>query len=279
MLIFFRGLMEAAGLFEEQEEELRGLISNKNYFGVDEFVETLNLNENLKKLFHMLGTLYTDACGLKEVKEYAAAYPRIAEAINRLEELYEVLKVYQAERYVSFELGVISDYQYYTGIIFAGYTFGSGEPIVKGGRYDRLLTYFGKNSASIGFAFVVDQLLAALSRQKIEIPLAYENELIVYEPEKRLEAIRAAQEKRAAGGRVELIAKDGKKTQEDYSATRTETGLPASPSCSVKRNYRKGLCSYGRYQVPYLCAGQREACKKDAGNVRKNRDYLRGDEG
>lgn len=215
---FFRGLMEAAGLFEEQEEELRGLISNKNYFGVDEFVETLNLNENLKKLFHMLGTLYTDACGLKEVKEYAAAYPRIAEAINRLEELYEVLKVYQAERYVSFELGVISDYQYYTGIIFAGYTFGSGEPIVKGGRYDRLLTYFGKNSASIGFAFVVDQLLAALSRQKIEIPLAYENELIVYEPEKRLEAIRAAQEKRAAGGRVELIAKDGKKTQEDYSA-------------------------------------------------------------
>ena len=35
---------------------------------------------------------------------------------------------------VSFELGTISNYQYCTGIIFAGYTFGSGEAIVKGGR-------------------------------------------------------------------------------------------------------------------------------------------------
>ena len=41
---FFGGLMEAAGLLEEQEEELRALISNKNFFGVEEFVETLSLD-------------------------------------------------------------------------------------------------------------------------------------------------------------------------------------------------------------------------------------------
>ena len=39
-----------------------------------------------------------------------------------------------------------------------------------------LLTYFGKESASIGFAIVIDQLMAALSRQKIEIPVQHQNE-------------------------------------------------------------------------------------------------------
>ena len=56
---FFRGLTDAAGLKEEQEEELHDLISNKNYFGVTEFAETLSLNDNLKALFGMLGNLYT----------------------------------------------------------------------------------------------------------------------------------------------------------------------------------------------------------------------------
>ena len=35
---FFRGLTDAAGLKEEQEEELHDLISNKNYFGVTELL-------------------------------------------------------------------------------------------------------------------------------------------------------------------------------------------------------------------------------------------------
>ncbi len=213
---FFRGLTDAAGLNEEQEEELHDLISNKNYFGVTEFAETLNLNDNLKALFGMLGNLYTGADELQSAKKYAAAYPRILTAIERLEELHQVLKIYGIDKYVSVELGIVSNYQYYTGIIFAGYTFGSGEPIVKGGRYDELLTYFGKESASIGFAIVIDQLMAALSRQKIEIPVQYQNELIIYDAKMRSEAIKRAVELRADGGNVEMMARDISKTEKDY---------------------------------------------------------------
>lgn len=215
---FFRGLTDAAGLNEEQEEELHDLISNKNYFGVTEFAETLNLNDNLKALFGMLGNLYTGADELQTAKKYADAYPRILNAIERLEELHQVLKIYGIDKYVSVELGIVSNYQYYTGIIFAGYTFGSGEPIVKGGRYDELLTYFGKESASIGFAIVIDQLMAALSRQKIEIPVQYQNELIIYGQEMRSEAVKKAMELRKCGSNVELMARDISKTEEDYRA-------------------------------------------------------------
>ena len=210
---FFQGLVEAAGI---SEEELRELLANKNFFGVEEFAETLNLKAELNELFHMLGSLNVDLNDLKRAKEAAASYPRILAAIHNLEELHKVLEVYGIQKYISFELGIISSYQYYTGIIFSGYTFGSGEPIVKGGRYDKLLTYYGKTSASIGFAIVIDQLMAALSRQKINITIETNGELIVYTKAAQAKAILSAKEKRAAGTPVETILKDDTKTNEDY---------------------------------------------------------------
>ena len=213
---FFQGLVEAAGISEEDEEELRELLANKNFFGVEEFAETLNLKAELNELFHMLGSLNVDLNDLKRAKELAASYPRILAAIHNLEELHKVLEVYGIQKYISFELGIISSYQYYTGIIFSGYTFGSGEPIVKGGRYDKLLTYYGKTSASIGFAIVIDQLMAALSRQKINITIETNGELIVYTKANQAKAILSAKEKRAAGTPVETILKDDTKTNEDY---------------------------------------------------------------
>ncbi len=213
---FFRGLLEAAGTDEEEEQELKSLISNKNFFGVEEFAETLKLDPGLTELFHMLGNPNVKKDDLRKAGELAASYPRILAAVRNLIELQKILEIYGLNKYVSFELGIISSYQYYTGIIFSGYTFGSGQPIVKGGRYDRLLTYYGKDSASIGFAIVVDQLMAALSRQKIDVTADEESELIVYDSDHRKEAILTAKEKRSQGKITELIAENGTKTRKDY---------------------------------------------------------------
>ena len=215
---FFRGLMEAAGLSEEQEEVIRELIANKNFFGVEEEISDCSMNQNLKELFGMLGTIYDNAASFEEAKTYAADYPKVYKAIRRLEDLDAVLKVYDVDKYVTYEFGMLSSYHYYTGVIFAGYTYGSGEPIVKGGRYDKLLTYFGKDAASIGFAIVVDQLMAAISRQKIEITVKHDNQLIVYRPEYRREAVKKAIALRAKDCNVELIAWAMDKSKADYEA-------------------------------------------------------------
>lgn len=215
---FFRGLMEAAGLSEEQEEVIRELIANKNFFGVEEEISDCSMNQNLKELFGMLGTIYDNAASFEEAKTYAADYPKVYKAIRRLEDLDAVLKVYDVDKYVTYEFGMLSSYHYYTGVIFAGYTYGSGEPIVKGGRYDKLLTYFGKDAASIGFAIVVDQLMAAISRQKIEITVKHDNQLIVYKPEYRREAVEKAIALRAKDCNVELIAWAMDKSKADYEA-------------------------------------------------------------
>ena len=113
---------------------------------------------------------------------------------------------------------MLSGYHYYTGIIFAGYTFGSGEPIVKGGRYDKLLGYFGKDAPSIGFAVVTDQLLAALSRQKIKLPAESGGTLLVYRESQQAEAIQQAELLRGQGEPVSLVLWEEAKPKEAYQA-------------------------------------------------------------
>ena len=213
---FFRGLKEAANLEEDTEQELIELISNKNFFGVEELLDSLHLSKELNELFSMLGNLCISEEMLKRAKTLSAGYPAILHALGRLEELADMLKCYKVEKYISIELGMLSSYHYYTGIIFAGYTFGSGEPIVKGGRYDKLLDYFGKDAPSIGFAVVIDQLLAALSRQKIKIPVNGNGTLVVYGEGKQKEAIQEAEALRGQGTSVSLVLWEKEKTQEDY---------------------------------------------------------------
>ena len=213
---FLKGLVEAAGLDEETTEELSNLISNKNFFGVEELVSPLAMEAELKELFRHLGDIYENAKDLSGALELSADYPVIRASVERLCSLYELLEVYGVSDYVSMEPGMNSSYRYYTGIIFAGYTFGSGEPIVKGGRYDDLLPYFGKQAPSIGFAVVVDQLMAALSRQKIRIPVQERCRLLVYEADKRTEAIAMAARLRGEGEEVLLTGWQKGKTRENY---------------------------------------------------------------
>lgn len=204
----FRQLMKAADFDAEAEETLRDLILNKNFFGVDEFLERHQVTDDLRSLFSMLGKMYASPKEWAGMKEIALRFPGVADALSYLQELYELLEVYEVTKYVSFELGLISSYSYYTGILFSGYTFGSGEPIVKGGRYDGLLSYFGKEAPAIGFALMVDQLLLALERQKIAISAGQEAEIILYTPQQRKIAATTAEELRNAGKIVRLHLMD-----------------------------------------------------------------------
>ena len=200
----FRQLMKAADFDAEAEETLRDLILNKNFFGVDEFLERHQVTDDPRSLFSMLGKMYASPKEWAGMNEIALRFPGVADALSYLQELYELLEVYDVTKYVSFELGLISSYSYYTGILFSGYTFGSGEPIVKGGRYDGLLSYFGKEAPAIGFALMVDQLLLALERQKIAISAGQEAEIILYTPQQRKIAATTAEELRNAGKIVRL---------------------------------------------------------------------------
>ena len=201
---FFKSLIKESGISRETEFRLRKLISQKNEFGVQELVQECGIDPKIGNAFASLPLLY----GSADMIEHASALtdsPDALAALNRLSEIYEILKVYGYEKYFSFDLSMLSKYRYYTGIIFQAYTYGTGEPVVKGGRYNELMKHFGRPAASIGFAIVIDTLMLALQRQKISLPCGAPVTEIAYTPENRDEAIRKAQKLRSEGQAVRLV--------------------------------------------------------------------------
>ena len=203
---YFKSLLKEAELDTEAEERLRTLISQKNSFGVQEFVEEQKLKEGIARAFVEIPQMFGSADVLKKARSLTNN-ARALEAVARLEEIYEILKIYGYEKYVSFDFGMLSKYQYYTGIIFQAYTYGTGEPMIKGGRYNGLMKHFGKPAASIGFAIEVDNLLLALSSQKLLSEKDEKPEVILYEAQERAEAIEKARKLRTQGHSVSLRLK------------------------------------------------------------------------
>ena len=200
---YYKAIFAQTGMSQEEEEELRELISQKNYFGVEELVKNKNMDKSLARVLSQLPQMFGSAEFLEKAKSLTDN-PQALKAVARLEEIYELLKVYGYEKYVTFDFAMLSKYHYYTGIIFQAYTYGTGEALIKGGRYNQLMKHFGKPAASIGFAIVVDNLLMALSRQKIEMEEEEGVTVITYRKENRIQAIQKAKELRAQGRNVAL---------------------------------------------------------------------------
>ena len=173
------------------EEHLRELISQKNYFGVEELLKGQNLSESLSEAFAELPQMFGSVEVLEKAKKLTSN-PEALFAVKRLEEIYEILKIYGCEKYIAFDFGMLSKFRYYTGIIFQAYTYGTGEPLIKGGRYNELMKHFGKPASSIGFAIVVDNLMLALSRQKLTVPSGDKTVVITYEAGELKKAIQEA---------------------------------------------------------------------------------------
>ncbi|MCI9105856.1 MAG: ATP phosphoribosyltransferase regulatory subunit [Lachnospiraceae bacterium] len=212
---FYRGLVEEAGMDEETSNQLQELIENKNYFGVEELLTEQTMPEEQKRVFLKLPELFGDIEKIRLARSMTAN-KRSLQAIDRLERVQEILDSYGLGDYVSYDLGMLSKYSYYTGIIFKAYTYGTGEYLVTGGRYDKLLVQFGKNTPAVGFAIVVDRLMLALSRQRIVTKVDRVEQMVLYEPGARTKAVGLAKHFRTEGQAVQLIRKPVDQSVTEY---------------------------------------------------------------
>lgn len=214
---FLHSLIEDAALDEDATERVRELIANRNYYGVEEYLDSIRAKRSSKEAFGALNELL----GGIEILEHArniAPNSKGVMALKRLEKIYDILKLYGVEKFVTFDLSMTGTYGYYTGLIFRGYTFGTGDAIVKGGRYDHLIEKFGKKSASIGFAIVIDELMNALIRQKIRIVYTRKNTIVLYDESRLKEAITLAKDFRSKAKNTELIKKSRDRLLGEYVA-------------------------------------------------------------
>ncbi len=206
---FFNGLIEEAGMDDEKTNTIRELIENKNDFAVRKLTDNLALIQ-LPKLFGSKAIL-------TEAKRLTSNMQALS-AITRLERLYDILEVYGVSDYVSFDLGMLTEYEYYTGMIFRGYTYGTGDAVVTGGRYDALLKTYGKDAPAVGFAVYVDDLLTAMTRQKKCPEPENKRTMLLYHSYQLYQAIEKINALREAGEVVSMMRFNEKLTLADYAA-------------------------------------------------------------
>lgn len=218
---FYKGLIEESGLDEEAEIKLREMIINKNDFGVEEILDENIVVGEVKEAMLKLPELFGSVEVLATAKQ-VTSNKKALDAIRRLEKLYAILEEYGVNKYISFDLASLSNYGYYTGIIFKGFTYGTGEQIAAGGRYDKLLSQFGKNSAAVGFAIYMDQIMIAHNGKNEKTD--YEYEVVVYDPKHRKKAFSYATELRDKGIKTELILKNKNIEIDEYKEMKLNDG-------------------------------------------------------
>ncbi len=222
---FFNGLLQEAGMAAETAAELRELVESKNFFGVEELLGAQKLTGSLTEAFLALPQLFGQAEEVFVRARSLTKNKRALAAVDRLEQLLRLLQCYGVDRYISFDLGMLGKYQYYTGIIFKGYTYGTGDSVVTGGRYDNLMVQFGKDAPSVGFGISVDTLMNAMMRQKLAEPLPWEAAMILYQPACREQAVALGVQRRAAGEKIVLAEQE--KPLEEYRRYAAENRIRA----------------------------------------------------
>lgn len=211
----FRGLVREAGLSADETAKLRTFIENKNSYAAGELIKDKSLNPGLSELLIKMPEIFADQDSLEFVKNRIND-PEALEAIDRLEKIKEILMSSELIEYVNFDPGMLGRMDYYTGVIFKAFTYGTGEAIASGGRYDALMKQFGKDEPAVGVVFSIDQLMEALEACHADIDLPADDVLILYRSANRAHAIEMAHKLREEGTPSFLMRKNADTPLETY---------------------------------------------------------------
>lgn len=200
---FFRGLMEQSGLSAQEAEEIRELIDKKDFVGVEQLVNSHSIPQELKELILNLPGYFGFAELIDELEKKNVS----GKALNALKYLKNVLTILEDwgfGEYVSIDLGMVQSMSYYNGIVFRGFTYGIGFPVLSGGRYDNLIKKFGRDCPATGFSLGINMLLMALERQKKMPVKPHGGVYILYSEKARKKAFEILNEVKKSGVVAEL---------------------------------------------------------------------------
>lgn len=169
----YRALASEMKIDDETAEQIRTLIEGKSFAALRAFLADYSDRPACKAL-NQLAYLF----GGVEVLDEAEALGSGEEGtIAYLRSLYRLLEQAGYGDYIRFDLGLVHQIDYYTGVVFRGYVEGAGTAVLSGGRYDRLLEAFGRPAQATGFAVNVDAVAACLPDTEMSKP----DTLIYYE--------------------------------------------------------------------------------------------------
>jgi ATP phosphoribosyltransferase regulatory subunit len=160
---FFNSILDKMSITPAQKADICNYIENKNYAALGDMLDKLGDSEEIR-IIRKLPRLFGNAEVISEAKSLKID-KKANEALDYLAEVYRRICDMGLGENIMIDLGLVNRSNYYTGVIFRGYTEGSGATIVSGGRYDNLIGEFGLDVPAIGFGVDVTALCDAINEE------------------------------------------------------------------------------------------------------------------
>ncbi|MEN1760677.1 ATP phosphoribosyltransferase regulatory subunit [Anoxynatronum sibiricum] len=168
---YLKALFRQLKLTADQQEAVVTLLEEKNVTGLQELAREYGINGGYGNLLTRLPRLFGTQ---EEVKAALAQHPQtpeMGEALAELQATIALVADYGLDQYLGIDLGMVNQLDYYTGIIFKGFTRDLGTVLLSGGRYDALLGNFGMDCPATGFALVIHKITKALKiQEQLQVP-------------------------------------------------------------------------------------------------------------
>ncbi len=155
---YIEGLLKEIKSYEIVDE-LKKIIYKKNKSELYNYLKLLELDKNVNDV---LLNILSFQGNIDTVTEQAKKYYLNEEMRKSLDELEELIKSIDKSGFytnIHLDLSMITELDYYDGVIFKGYYPNSHHEIISGGRYDSLTSLFGRKVPAIGFSIDLDELM------------------------------------------------------------------------------------------------------------------------
>lgn len=155
-----KGVLQDLDLTPEAATRIKRALAGKDLVALERLYSEYNLTGSRRRQLELLATLHGGKDALEVARAHFNQTGAIA-ALDSLERVWQALAAYGLEKWLFIDLGILRDFDYYTGIVFEGYVPGLGVPVCGGGRYDGLVGQFGYPCPATGFALGLERVLMA----------------------------------------------------------------------------------------------------------------------
>lgn len=156
---------------KEEVQQIIKCVSEKNFHGIIKFCDD---NQLSYKYFDALKSLLEISEPVETALPKVKAIAKEVNALSSYEILEESVKGLKSEK-IRIDFSVISDLNYYNGIVFKGFINGVPNSVLSGGQYDKLMRKMKRRSKAIGFAVYLDMLnmFEEIEKYDVDVMILY----------------------------------------------------------------------------------------------------------
>jgi len=209
---YFNALIADMNLTDDEALSVRSYVEAKNYVSLNMFDKIFESD-----VIRKLPLLYGGDEVFAEAEKLASGNADAIAALDYVKKLYEALIGAGYGNHIMVDMSMVHKFDYYTGAVIRGYLDRAGEPVLKGGRYDKLLCKFEYDVPATGFAINVSAVADALVKSG-KLPEKKATSMIIhYDEDTFNEALAQKKKYNAHGVTCELTVFDTFAETEAYA--------------------------------------------------------------